>query len=176
MTEISYYVAMSIDGYIADSQGGVEWLMPFQNSGNDYGYTAFNDSIQALVMGSHTYEQSISFGEKPNGRPWWVFSTRELEPISPQVTITSAPLQEVVAEIAANGIARIWLLGGAKLAAGFAEAGLITEYYLALIPVLLGSGIPLLTPHSAQTSLQLQETKSHTDGVVLLRYLAETKD
>ncbi len=67
MTEVVYYVAMSLDGCIATADGGVEWLAPFESGGEDRGYVDFYSSIDSLLMGSRTYEQILSFGDWPYG-------------------------------------------------------------------------------------------------------------
>ena len=63
--DIVYYVATSLDGFIAKAEGGVDWLEPFNTPDNDYGFSDFNNSIDALVMGRKTYEKSLTFGEWP---------------------------------------------------------------------------------------------------------------
>ena len=91
MPNIIYYVAASLDGFIATPDGGVDWLMPFQQSGEDYGWMDFVASVDAVLAGSRTYEQSLTFGGSPGmGKPCWVFSNRPLDPASPEVTITGA--------------------------------------------------------------------------------------
>jgi dihydrofolate reductase len=66
VTEIIYYVAASLDGYIAMPDGGVDWLSPYNTANEDYGYSAFYGSVDALIEGSRTYEQVLGFGEWPH--------------------------------------------------------------------------------------------------------------
>ena len=73
--EIVYYVAASLDGFIATADGGIDWLRPFENTGEDYGYGEFYASIEAVLMGRKTYEKSLEFPEWPySGKPYWVLS------------------------------------------------------------------------------------------------------
>ena len=65
MPEVVYYVAASLDGYIATPDGGVEWLAPFEGTGEDYGYAKFYTSVDAVLLGRKTFEKSLSFGEWP---------------------------------------------------------------------------------------------------------------
>ena len=65
LPEIVYYVATSIDGYIASPDGSVEWLSPYEGKGEDYGYTEFYDSVDGVLLGSRTYEKALSFGAWP---------------------------------------------------------------------------------------------------------------
>jgi dihydrofolate reductase len=172
MTQVVYQVAVSIDGYIAASDGSVDWLADFQIEDNDYGYTEFYASIEALLMGSRTYEQVIGFGEWAYpGKPCWVVSARSRKVEQPEVRLTSKSPCEIVAELQAENLNRVWLVGGGQLAASFRAQGLITEYMIAVIPTILGTGIPLFGATGAQESLKLVECKPYPGGVVLLRYL-----
>lgn len=63
MTEIALYIACSLDGYIATSDGGEEWLSGVEVEGEDYGYHSFFDSVDVLILGSRTYEQILGFNE-----------------------------------------------------------------------------------------------------------------
>lgn len=171
MTEISYYVAASLDGYIATPDGGVAWLSEFEDGDEDYGYADFVVSLDAVLMGRRTYEQVLPFGPWPYaGKPCWVFSHAELTPAAAEVTITTAQPQEVAAELAAHGLRRAWLVGGAELAASFRAAGLISEYYVAVIPIILGAGIPLFAAPGAPERLTLVESTPYPNGIVMLHY------
>ena len=65
MPEVVYYVATSLDGYIATSDGSVDWLTPFQAQREDHGATEFEASVDALLLGSHTYEFALQLGQWP---------------------------------------------------------------------------------------------------------------
>lgn len=70
--EIVYYVAASLDGFIATPDGGIEWLKPFEGGEEDYGYGAFYASVEAVLLGRVTYEKSLEFPEWPYaGKPYW---------------------------------------------------------------------------------------------------------
>ena len=160
--EIVYYVAASLDGFIATPDGGIDWLKPFENTGEDYGYGEFYASIEAVLMGRKTYEQCLQFPEWPYaGKPYWVFSRA-----------TGNTASSVVAEMKGRGIRRAWLVGGGKLAAAFRAEGLITEYIVSVIPVLLGSGIPLFDGAAPAETLRLVGTKNYESGIVQLRYFS----
>ncbi len=171
MTEIIYYVAASLDGYIATPDGGVGWLSEFEGGDTDYGYADFLASLDAVLIGRRTYEQVLTFGSWPyTGKPCWVFSHAELAPAAPEVTITSAAPREVAAEMAARGLHRAWMVGGAELAAAFRAAGLITEYHVAIMPVILGGGIPLFGAPGPIDRLELMDSTPYPNGVVMLWY------
>lgn len=175
MSEVVYYVAASLDGYIATSDGGVEWLEPFESGPEDYGYSAFYDSVDAVLLGRRTYEQSLGFGEWAYpGKPCWVFSGSVATSAPDDVTVTDRSPQQVVAELGERGISRAWLVGGGALAASFRNAALITEMIVSVMPVILGSGVPLFASSGPQTRLRLTDSTVYGDGVVQLVYrLAE---
>ena len=171
MTEISYYAAISLDGFIAKPDGDVDWLNKYLETGEDYGFTSFNASIQAIVMGRGTYEKSLEFDPWPSGdTPCWVFSSQLTESQISSVRFTRSTPEEVLDEMSNANIERAWLMGGGKLAASFLAAGLIHEYDLAIMPELLGEGIPLLQPVNSQAELELVDSKVHPSGVVQLKY------
>jgi dihydrofolate reductase len=172
MPEVVYYVAMSLDGYIATPDGGVDWLPTFNASDGDYGYSKFYASIDALLMGSRTYEQSLTFGGWPyEGMPCWVFSHRPLDAAQAEVTITNSTPKEVIAELNERDLHRAWLVGGAALATSFRSAGLISEYVVSVIPTILGDGIPLFDTGGPSEKLALAESKQFSGGLVQLRYV-----
>jgi dihydrofolate reductase len=173
---IVYSVATSLDGFIADSDGGVDWLTPFQGPEVAAEFQAFEKSFGALLMGSRTYEGALQMGVDlftPMGMPCWVFSKRNLPALSPAITVTTATPGQVVEELASRGIARAWLMGGTRLASSFRAANLISEYVLGVIPLVLGSGIPLFESPGPSARLRLIEAKSRPNGVVGLSYRVE---
>ena len=158
--EIVYYVAASLDGFIATADGGIDWLRPFENTGEDYGYGEFYASVEAVLMGRKIYEKSLEFQEWPYaGKPYWVFSRAS----------GNAPSQ-VIDEMRQRGIRRAWLVGGGKLAAAFRAERLITEHIVSFVPVLRGSGIPLFDGPTPRESLRLLGGKTYDSGIVQLRY------
>jgi len=165
--EIVYYVAQSVDGFIATTEGGLDWLAPFEASGEDYDYAAFYDSVDAVLLGSRTYEQALTFAEWPYpDRPVYVFSSRALAPAGANVVVTSMSPEHITAELGERGVRRAWLVGGGALAAAFQRAGLITEYVVSTIPVVLGDGVRLLGTQGSSQRLVLVSTTRYDDGVL----------
>lgn len=170
MPEIVYYVAASVDGYIATPDGGVEWLAPFEASGEDYGYSAFLASVDAMLFGSRTYVQALTFGAWPyGGKPSWVFARGRLE-AAPGVTVTDRTPSEIASEMDARGLRRAWLVGGGTLARSFRAEALVTEYIVSIMPVILGGGIPLFAAPGPAERLQLVESAPFDSGVIQARY------
>lgn len=172
MLEIVYYVATSLDSYIATADGRVDWLDRFHAAGEDLGAGELEGSVGALLLGSHTYEFALRLGHWPSpDKPSWVFTRRELPRLHPSITLTAQSPSEVVALLASRGITRAWLMGGGHLAASFHSAGLISRYIISVFPVLLGSGVPLLAPNpSGASSLRLVDAKPFSSGIVQLTY------
>lgn len=174
MLEVIYYVAASLDGFIATETGGLDWLKPFESSGEDYGYGAFYRTIDSVIVGRTTFEQSLDFAEWPYpDKPVWVLSSRPLATARDEVTVTADAPVAVVDDLARRGLRRAWLVGGGSLAGSFQRAGLITEYIVSVMPALLGCGIPLLGAAgslNAAAQLRLLGTTTYPDGVCQLRY------
>jgi len=171
MTELIYYVATSLDGFIATTDGGVEWLHGFGADGEDYGYHAFYGSVDAAWLGRHTYETCVAFGEWPYaGKPSVVFTHAALTSERSDVRFTHASPEAELARAAADGHRRIWLVGGGALASACRQAGVVTEYLVSIMPVVLGAGIPLFAPGGSFEPLELADTRNWRDGVVQLRY------
>ena len=171
MPDVVYYVACSLDNYIATADDGVDWLMPYQKSGEDYGFAEFYSSMDGLVMGSRTYEVALTQGQwQAADKPSWVFTHRDLRLAHPSITLTSEDPGQVVDSLSARGLKRVWLMGGGELAASFRTRGLISHYMIAVVPVVLGGGIPLFATASRQDRLRLVEAKPYPSGIVLLSY------
>src|SRR3954462_7707352 len=172
MLEVIYYVASSLDGYIATADGSVDWLARFHSAGEDPGAGELETSVDALLLGSHTYEFALKLGQWPSpDKLSWVFTRRDLRILHPSITLTAQSPREVVEALVARGLHRAWLMGGGKLAASFRAEQLISRYIISIFPVLLGSGIPLFAAHSSPPeTLRLVATKPFTTGIVQVTY------
>ena len=169
MARIVYYVAASLDGFIADSAGGVDWLP--KGNADDYGYAEFYAGVAALAMGRRTYDQVLGFGEWPYpGKPAYVF-THSPPPEGPEgVRFFQGSAQEFARDIGTQYSGAVWLVGGGDLADQFRQAGLIDEYLVFVIPTILGRGVPLFGGSGSPTLLELESAQPHADGVAQLRY------
>ena len=169
MARIVYYVAASVDGFIADSAGGVDWL-PDAETG-DSGYAAFYAGVEALVMGRRTYDQVLSFGKWPYpGKPAYVFTHSPPHDCPPEVQFVRGSAVDFGQDIAARHSGTVWLVGGADLADQFRQSDLIDEYQVFVIPTILGQGVALFSGSGSHTLLDLDSAQTHVDGVLQLRY------
>lgn len=170
----SIYIATTIDGFIARTNGELDWLgEPPYEDGEDYGYKKFMDSVDVLVMGRNTFEMVLSFGEWPYGsKPVIVLSSRALkipEHIAKHVESMSLSPLEMVNLLTKRGARHIYVDGG-KTIQGFLDAGLIQRLILTRIPVLIGKGIPLFGPLKYDIKLKHIETQVFLDGLVQSEY------
>jgi dihydrofolate reductase len=164
------YIATSINGYIARSNGSIDWLTEFETPTEEYGYAEFYGSIDALVMGSKSYEQVLDFGEWPYaGKASYVLTNRNLITPRNDVFFIANGIEELLRTLSEHQHQRVWIVGGGKIASLFVQYGLIDEYLLFIIPVLLDSGIPLFQS-VPDRSLELVEVKSYPSGAAKLHY------
>lgn len=170
MPRVRLYIALSLDGYIADRDGGVGWLDNNVDAAEgDYGYADFYGSVGALAMGRTTYDQVLGFGDWPYpGKPTYVFTHDPPDGEHPDVEFVTDPARFVAD--ATWGEGDLWLVGGGKLIAAFRAAGLIDKYILTVLPVLLGDGLPLFPGAQPESSLRLTNVQQWPSGVVQLFY------
>lgn len=171
--KVSVYIATSLDGFIARPNGGIDWLPAGDDSGEDYGYQEFMDSVDALVMGRNTYETALSFGTWPYaGKSAVVLSSRTVEipaDIAGSVEAMSGTPSEVVRRMEARGARHLYVDGG-KTIQGFLAAGLVTQMIITRVPVLIGSGLPLFGPLPEDVRLRHVATRSFAIGLVQSKY------
>lgn len=171
MATVILHISTSLDGYIARADGSIDWLSVVESPDEDYGYAAFFQSVDALVMGEGTYQQVAGFGHWPyRGRPCYVFARNELKPKCKDVHFVTGQPAEVIADIEAKGAERIWLVGGAFLAATFMRADMIDEYQLSVVPILLGEGIRLFPPSLPEQVLSVVDSRAYPSGLVQIHY------
>ena len=164
------YIAMSLDGYAATPNGDVQWLEAFNVC--DYGYEKFIASIDTIVIGRVTYEQSLAFGEWPyKGNRVIVQSSRPLANLPPDTELWEGTTAELVTYLRERPQGKdVWLIGGPRSIESFAELGAVDVYDVFVMPVLLGDGIPLFQTSTRQTCLKLVLSETYDNGVVRLVY------
>jgi dihydrofolate reductase len=175
-----YYTASSLDGFIADRENSLSWLLQFDDEAEEESdYPGFIAEVGALAMGSTTYEwiaNELGFvedpGKWPYEQPTWVFSSRELpRPDGRDVRFVRGDVAPVHAEMASAAAGRnVWLVGGGDLVGQFHDAGLLDEIIVTMAPVTLGAGAPLLPRRIATPPLRLVDAKASGEVFVTLRY------
>lgn len=168
MRRIRLFIASSLDGYIARSSGDIDWLFTDQ----DYGYDEFFAEIDTVIMGRKTYEQILTFGEYPySGKQGFVFSKTWQERTDQNVEFVGENLVEFVQNLRQSQGGDIWLIGGGGVIQFFIQHGFLDELILAVHPIILGDGIPLIVKDpSLETKLELKAVKPYQTGLVQLFY------
>ena len=169
--QLVYYVAASLDGYIARPDGAVDWLQAIEATGDDHGYEQFYQGIDGLLMGRATYDMVRSFGSAwpYSGKPCRVLTRHPHEQLPEGVSMHHCTPVEALTELAEQGHQRIWLVGGGSLAGNCFAAGLLDELVVSVVPYLLGAGIPMFSS-GLERRLKLHEQRSFSSGVVQLHY------
>jgi dihydrofolate reductase len=173
MTEIRGYMAMSLDGYIADAKGGYGFLSRYD--GVDYGFDTFFSAISTCVFGRTTYDQSIA---QSGGK--WMFADKRV------IVVTRKPLADAPSNVeqwnagvrptllvhlrAATG-GDVWIVGGGKLQGALFAANAIDRMEACIVPVLLGTGIRMFPKAKAgEKWLELKDVRRFDKGGVILDY------
>jgi dihydrofolate reductase len=169
MRPVRYNVAASLDGYIADPNGGYDWIP--QDATVDF--ASIFARIDTVLLGRRSYEVARTVPEVPwsAGTRIYVFS-RTLRPEDhPDVTIVREDAAGVVAALRAeSGDGEIWLFGGGVLFGDILAAEQVDTVEVTVVPVLLGGGVPLLPPGAPQTALTLTRSHVYPSGMVGLYY------
>ena len=167
MRRLRYGVAMSLDGFIAGPNGECDWIMP--DSGIDF--TAIWAEYDTLLMGRKTFEVAWERAAAwPDlGHRWIVVSHALKAEDYPRVTLLSSGVEDAVAAIKAQPGKDIWLFGGGVLFRTLLDAGLVDGVDVNVMPVILGSGVPLL-PEGRRQALHLEESKTLPSGILMLKY------
>jgi dihydrofolate reductase len=163
------YIAQSLDGFIARTDGAIDWLRPFDNV--DYGYESFMAEIGTVVMGRKSYQLARSFGEwpYPSARSL-VITSQAIDDMPPNVTRVGNDIPRLVTALKASGGKDVWIMGGAQTINGFLAAGAIDRIDLFTIPVLLGDGIPLFAGGRPETQLKFVSTQTYDKGLVRMSH------
>ncbi len=173
MREVILFIAMSLDGYIADSKGGVDWLVG-QGDGDESGkvYSNFVKDVDTVLMGWNTYRQITE--ELSPGK--WVYEslktyvvTHRQQASSEKICFTAENPAALVRRLKTEKEKNIWICGGARLIRQLVREDAIDCYYLTVIPTILGSGIRLFETVDREIKLNLRDVRSY-NGMTDLIY------
>jgi dihydrofolate reductase len=165
LRRIRYAVAASLDGYIAGPDGEYDWII----MDPEIDFEAIFRQYDTLLMGRRTYD-GMPKGGDDQGMRTLVFSRTLRQQDHPGVTIVSDGVEETLHDLRAQPGKDIWLFGGGELFRSLLEIGQVDGVEVAVIPVLVGGGIPLLPSPAARTSLSLTGHRVYGSGIVLLEY------
>ena len=180
MRKVKYFVANSLDNFIARPDGSVDWLF----HEGDYGMREFFASVDTMLLGRKTYEIALALSPVRKSRSKkgkggsslhkgmrsYVFSRTMKEAPHEDVKIISENAEEFVRSLKREAGKDIWLMGGGELARSLFAENLVDEIGMNIHPVLLGSGIPLFSDIGQQIDLELTDHKVHSNGCVQVSY------
>jgi dihydrofolate reductase len=165
----SVFIAVSVDGFIARPDGGIDWLSIVERPGEDYGYQRFFDSVDTLLIGRKTYDVALGFEPWPYaGKRCVVLTQRALTPRHDETFESGAP-DAIVDRLTALGSRRVYVDGGTVIQQ-FLAAGLVTDLTLNVVPVVLGEGVPLFGKTGRDLGLELVDTRRFDSGLVQVGY------
>ena len=176
MSRIQYFVASSLDGFIATTSDDLAWLLQFDGfEGGKESYESFMDGVGCVVMGGETFAWLMEHepGNWPYpATPCYVFTRHEhAAPPGSDITFVRGDVREFIGDLKADaGEKNVWMVGGGNLAAQFANAGLLDELIVSVIPVVLGEGKRLLPLEGPTPPLELTASRTMGRGIVELRY------
>lgn len=173
MKKVKLFIAASIDGYIARPDGSLDWLDRVPNPDKlDFGYYAFYDSVDTLLIGRKTYEEVLGFGVDwpyPDSKTY-IISKEEVEIKTENTFQLKGLLKEQIEMLRQEAGKDIWVVGGGVLISSILDLGLIDEMLITITPVILGEGIPLFPNKPKETQFELIKTEPFSTGFVNLTY------
>ena len=170
MRRVRYNVASSLDGFIATPDGEFDWI-PHDPT---IDFAEIFARVDTVLIGRRSYEAMLEMGGPPAwpaGSRVFVFSRTLRAADHPDVTIVDEDAESRVAGLRQEqGDGDIWLFGGGELFRSLLGAGLVDSLEIAVVPVLLGGGVPLLPAGAARTALTLTGARTYPSGIVVLTY------
>jgi dihydrofolate reductase len=166
MGRLRYQVACSLDGFIAGPEDEFDWITPEPS----FDFEALRAQFDTLLMGRRTYEIVHAMGESFYGKQVIVASRSLRQEDHPDIEVVSEGLEARVQELRVQPGRDIWLYGGGDLFSQLLEWNLVDTVEPAIIPILLGGGIPLLPAHGVRRRLAYIRQHTYTSGMVLLEY------
>lgn len=168
------FIGASLDGYIADRNGGLNWLTSIPNpEQSDMGYNAFMAQVDALVMGRKTFETVSGFqGDWPYAKPVFIVS-RTLDTLAEEywdkAELVKGSLTEILKQIHDKGYHKLYIDGGVTIQ-NFLKEDLIDEMTITTIPIVLGGGSALFSILPKELEFALVESKVFLNQLVQNRY------
>lgn len=164
------FIATSLDGYIADKNGEIDWLHTIPNPENiDMGYSKFTEQIDALLMGRKTFETVCGFDiDWPYQKPVFVLSNtlEEIpEKFKDNAQLVKGTLTDVLEEVNQSGYYRLYIDGGATIQS-FLKEDLIDEMVITIIPIMLGSGTPLFSEFPRVLEFECTSSEIYLNKIV----------
>lgn len=169
--KVVLYIATSLDGYIARPDGNLDFLSLVEEKGQDYGYEEFIQTVDTVIIGRKAYDKVLSMvSEFPHKDKETYVITRTPRPAVGSTRFYTESLEKLVAGLKSKPGKTIFVDGGAEIVNLLLEHNLIDEYYISVIPILLGDGIPLFRSGRQKIKLKLIGTQQFEKGLVQVHY------
>jgi dihydrofolate reductase len=165
----SVFIATSVDGYIARRDGSIDWLASVEREGEDYGYKKFMDTVDTVVLGRNTYDFISREASWPFQGKRAVVLTHRPAAARHGESFFAGKAEQLVEQLQKKGAKSVYVDGG-NAVRGFLAAGLIDQMTISVVPVVLGSGIPLFGEGIKENPLVLEESRAFSTGLMQLRY------
>ncbi|MHC1776816.1 MAG: dihydrofolate reductase family protein [Lentimicrobium sp.] len=165
------FIAMSLDGYIADQTGGIGFLNLVEMEGEDYGYEAFASTTDVVILGRKTWDTVLSYNipHPYKGKKVFVISGTRQD-AKDNVEFYTDNLPDLVRRLKAENGLDIYIDGGSQVIHTLLQKRLIDRMIISIIPVLLGDGILLFQPGLPLQNLKLIKTRDFISGLVQTEY------
>ena len=173
MRKISLFIAVSVDGYIAQPNDNLDFLKHVEKEGEDYGYKAFTDTVDTIIIGRKTYDYvSRHLGESyyDSGNRDVYVMTRSARPTIGRTAFFSGKLTNLIDDLRSRNGKGIYCDGGAEIINEFLRHDLVDELIISIVPILLGSGTRLFKDGNSEKLLQMVDVKTFDTGLTQLRY------
>lgn len=172
--KISVFIATSMDGYIAKKNGDIDWLTKFspptqENEEKDCGFSKFFSEIDVLVMGRNSYAVVSQFDPWPYEGKRVIVLSSTLTSVCKQAELFNGDITQLIKNLQIDGTKHIYVDGGATISQ-FLEMGLVDQLIISIIPVVLGSGIPLFSKINNDKWCRLLSSQAFSNGLVQLKY------
>ena len=173
MRDVILYIACSVDGYIADCNGGVAWLEgDGSEKSNEGSYGRFIQTVDTVVVGYNTYKQIIEDLSPDKwvyeGLKTYVITHRDIKSTD-DIIFTKEPLSLLISNLRKMEGKSIWICGGSSIINQMIDMDLIDTFTIAIVPTLLGDGIPLFINHKDERQLKLVSTTNY-NGFIEITY------
>ncbi|HEY3388471.1 MAG TPA: dihydrofolate reductase family protein [Prolixibacteraceae bacterium] len=170
--KVILFIAMSLDGYIAKPDGDIAFLSVVEKEGEDYGYADFIKIVDTVIVGRKTYDKVLSMGYDflYKDKDAYII-TRTPRPSAGLVKFYTGSLKELVFRLKREVGKHIFVDGGAEIVNELLNDNLFDEFFISVIPVLLGDGISLFKGGRPEIALKLIDSKYFDKGLAQLHYI-----
>lgn len=167
------YISMSLDGYIATKEDDISWLSKMEKEGEDYGYAAFTENVDAYILGRKTYEVVLKLtgGIFPQAEKYdcYIITRKEREKEN-GVTFYNGKIEDLIRQLKSQPGKNIYCDGGGQIVKLLMKMKLIDEYIISIIPIILGDGKRLFIGETPMHDLELISNKQFETGLVQMHY------